>query len=117
MTLFLDEFVAGSFAKVHLHLQETLVFFVVIPQKVIVDIWDEAFINGGFVGLLIEFIVVKFELNLADMGLGNPYRPQEAPSHAKQIVAVVLVLFVAKDQGLVVKVQDFEQNDGVGVEE
>lgn len=61
-----------------LHSQKALVLFVVVPDEVVVDGGDVRRVEdwGGF--LVAEFVFEQLELCLADVGLADAHRAQEA---------------------------------------
>ena len=81
------------------------------PEEIIVDVRDEGFVEIGFGWMVL--VGVELELDLAEVRLGHARRPQEAPGHPVQVVAIVLLLVRFVEQGLVVEVEDLEQEEGV----
>jgi hypothetical protein len=90
---------------------------VAVPEKVVVNIGDETLVERRLVGLLVEFVRVQLELNLSHMGLGDAHGSQKTPCYSEHVVFVVLTLIVAIEQGLVVEVQNFKEEESVGVHE
>jgi hypothetical protein len=89
----------------------------VVPEKVVVYVWDEAFVERGLGALRDVLVGVELELDLAEMGFGHAHRSKETPGHSEHVVAIVLTFVVAVEECLVVEVQDFEEEESVGVEQ
>lgn len=89
----------------------------VVPEEVVVNIGDETLVERRLVGLLVEFVRVQLELNLSHMGLGDAHGSQKTPCYSEHVVSVVLTLIVAIEQGLVVEVQNFKEEESVWVHE
>ena len=88
-----------------------------VPEEIVVDIGDETFVQRRLVGRGVVFVPEELELNFAQVGFGDTNRAQEGPGYPEHVVSVELFLAVSVEECLVVEVEDFEEENGVGVEQ
>ena len=89
----------------------------VVPEEIVIDIRDETFVQSGLVVRGVVFVPEELKLNFAQVGSGDSDWSQEGPGYPEHVVFVELFLAVSVEQCLVVEVEDFEEEYGVGVEQ
>jgi hypothetical protein len=71
----------------------------------------------GFTRLLDILVLIQFQLNLSQMSSRYANRSQVAPGYPKHVIPVVLILLTSVEEGLVVEVQNLEEDEGVWVQQ
>lgn len=88
----------------------------VVPEEVVVDRRNVRLQLVFRDFLIVELILIEFNLSDTDMSLANAYWPQESPGHSIVIVFIVGAgVIVAKC--LVVEIQNLEEEECVGMDQ
>lgn len=100
-----------------MHLQIPLVFFVTVPDKVVVDIGNKAFIEQRFIFWRIIFIGVELKMYFAKMSFRYSNRSQKSPCHSEHVIPVKLFFIVSVEKSLMIEVKDLEENNCIRVQQ